>query len=291
MQVRAFLFPMPTSLTPEGVSNIALSKIGAQPINSLLDTTNPSAVFCNQNFGLASIEVARSSRWNCILQTAVLTQIVQTPLPGCTPPVSAPTWEPLTSYLADTYFTYGGYFYFVLINYTSTNNFTNDLTNGTYFVQTNLPTDQPFFPNNGSQYPSGWAYGYALPGDCQLVCAVNENTYWGWEYYGDQSNDYEIIGPNIYCDEPQAVIQYVQNVTDTTRWDSMFTNCVALKLASMVATPLRQDGGQLERALIGEYRTAMKEARQKNGGEKKERRFNPIGSSLFNRSRYGGQNG
>jgi hypothetical protein len=120
---------------------------------------------------------------------------------------------------------------------------------------------------------------------------LNDNTYWGWENYGDQTSDYEIIGPNLYCDEPQAIIQYVNNVTDTTRFDSLFVNALTFKLASMIATPLRQDGGILEKECLAEYKAALKEARTKNAGEKQARRFNLIGSSLFNRARYGGSNG
>lgn len=281
---------MPTTLSPVDLANIALSKIGAQPINSLNDQTSASSIVCNTNFNLAYLEVSRASRWNCILNTAVLTEVPQTPLPTVVPPANPATWAPFTTYLANTFLTYGGYYYSVEFTYTSTDNFTNDLTTGA-LVQTNLPTTQPFFPNNGSQYPSGWAYSFALPSDFQLLCALNDNTYWGWGFYGNNTSDYEIIGPLLYCDTPQAVIQYVQDQPDTTRFDSLFTNCVALKLASMISTTLRQDGGQMEVALLNEYKIAIRDARTKNAGEQQERRFNPIGSSRFNQARRVGING
>ncbi len=280
---------MPTSLSPTGLCNIALSKIGAQAINNLTDLV-PSAIACNTNFQLAYLEVSRASRWNCIVDTAILVQEVQTPLPTSSTITTAATWAPYTSYAANTYLTYGGYYYSVEFAYTSTNNFTNDLTTGA-LVQTNQPTTQPFFPNNGSQYPSGWAYKYALPADFQLLCALNDNTYWGYQFYGAGTNDYEIMGDSLFCDQAQAVVQYVKNQPDTTRFDSMLTNAIALKLASMIATQLRQDGGKMEAALLQGYELAVKQARMKNGGEKQARRFNPIGSSLFNRARYSGSNG
>ena len=285
-----FLF-MPTSYDPVGVCNQALSKIGCQAINSMLDASNQSALACNNAFQLAYLEVSRATKWNCIMTTAVLTQIPQTPLPGCPVPVNAPTWEPSTFYAANTYFTFGGYYYQTLINYTSSNNFTNDLTAGNFFVQTNLPASSPFFDSQGAQYPSGWAYQYALPSDFQLLVGLNDHTYWGWSYYGDSQNDYEIMGTSLFCDECEAVVQYVQNQPDTTRFDSLFMNCLTLKLASLVATVLRQDGGAMELRMLQLYDGALKQARTKNAGEKKERRFNPIGSSLFNRSRFGGFNG
>ena len=327
---------------------MALSKIGAQTINSLQDQTNNSSIQCNVNFQLAYLEVSRATKWNCILATAVLTQVQQTPLPGtgtATPPTSVPwtantpytqgqylsyggqyytvlnnytssssittdvtngnlavynnngnvpvnatPWAPNTPYQAGAYLSYGNYYYEVLFSYLSTNNFQNDLTSGA-LAQTNLPTTQPFFGYYGQNFASGWQYQYELPSDFQLLCGLNENTYWGWQYYGDSTSNYEIIGQSLYCNEPQAVIQYVQNVPDTTRFDSLFLNCFVLKLASMIATPLRQDGGALEKALLAEYKSALRDARTKNSGERQQRRFNPIGSSLFNRSRYGGTNG
>ena len=281
---------MPTTLAPVDIANAALSKIGNAAINSLTNQSSQAALQCNQNFQLAYLEVSRAARWNCILNTAVLNAVPQTPLPGCTPPVNPATWAPYTTYQANTYLTYGGYYYSVEFTYTSTNNFTNDLTTGA-LVQTNLPTNQPFFPPDGSSYPSGWNYAYALPADFQLLCALNDNTYWGYQYYGDSTSDYEIIGPNLYCDDAQAVIQYVNNVTDTTRFDSLFVNALTFKLASMIATPLRQDGGIMEKECLGEYKTALKEARTTNSGERQQRRFNLIGSSMFNRARYGGSNG
>ena len=279
---------MPTTLSPVDVCNIALAKIGAQAINSITNQANPSAIQCNINFQLAYLEVSRASRWNCLLTTAVLTQIPQTPLPGCVVPTNPATWTPNTTYTSGTYLTYGGYYYQVEFTYTSTTNFVNDLTTGA-LVQTNLPTSQPFFPPTGQQYASGWAYQFALPSDFQLLCALNENTYWG--ALGVTTNNYEIIGQNLYCNVPQAVIQYVQNVPDTTRFDSLLTNCLALKLAAMIATALRQDGGKLEMTMLAQYDKALREARVKNAGEAQQRRFNPIASSLFNAARYGGTNG
>lgn len=281
---------MPTNLAAVDICNIALSKIGAQAINSITDQTSASAIACNTNFQLAYLEVSRASRWNCILTLAVLVQQVQIPLPGCPVPPNPATWAPFTTYTANTYLTYGGYFYQVMFTYTSTDNFENDLTTGA-LTQTNLPTTQPFFPNNGSQYPSGWAYKFALPSDFQLLVTLNDNTYWGYQGFGDTSSDYEIMGNSLYCDTPQAVIQYVQSTADTTKFDSLFANALTLKLASMISTNLRQDGGAMEERLLVAYDRALREARVKNAGEKKARRFNPIPSSLFNRSRYGGRNG
>src|SRR6201992_38282 len=208
---------MPTTLSPVDISNVALSKIGAQPITSLTDLTNQSAIICNTSFLLAYLEVTRAGRWNCLLNTAILVQEPQTPLPGPTAPTPAPNWEINTFYAANTYLTYGGYVYIVMNDYTSTTNVSNDLTAGA-LTQTNYPTiGYPFFPGNPSAYPSGWAFQFALPSDFQLLAVLNDNTYW---FTAGSGVDYQIMGSSLFCNWNQAVIQYVPNVPDTTRWDS-----------------------------------------------------------------------
>ena len=340
---------MPTTLSPTDISNIALARIGAQAINTLSDQTNASSIACNTCFQLAYLVVSRAARWNCLMNTAVLTQVPQTPLPGTQggppqnytnwqpntyyaagvylnysgayylvvngytssnsfatdlasgnivaynsngpSPVAAVPWLPNTNYLVGTFLTYGGYYYQVDFTYTSTNNFTNDLTTGA-LTQTNLPTTQPFFPPDGSSYASGWQYSYQLPSNFQLLVELNGNTYWGGIGWGSgTTSNYQIMGSLLFCNTPQAVIQYVQNVPDTTQFDSLFTEALTFKLAAMISTKLRQDGGAMEAAMEQEYKVIMREARTKNAGEAQPRRWNPIGSSIFNASRYGGING
>lgn len=289
---------MPTSLSPVDVANSALSKIGAQPINSLTDQTSASALACNLNFGLAYLEVSRASRWNCILTFQQLTAdpAANPPVaPGGVTPITAVPWAPLTAYLANAFLTYGGYYYTVNFDYTSSSNFVNDLTAG-FLVQTDqqagTSVPDPFAGGDGSQFQSGWSFAYLLPDDFQLLVSLNENTSLGsWGGFGETSAEYEIIGDHLFCDETTAVVQYVKKEIDTTRFDSLFTHALTLKLASMISTLLRHDGGQMEALLLGEYKVALKEARTKNGGEKLARRFNPIASSNFNKARYGGANG
>ena len=245
----------------------------------------------NNTWQLAYLAVSRAARWNCLMTPAVLTQVPQTPLLDCPPPVDYAVWAPLTTYQANTILSYGGYYYTVMFTYTSTVNFENDLTTGA-LTQTNTPTNEPFFPPNGSSYPSGWQYSYTLPDDFQLLVELNGNTYWnclGWAA-GTTSN-YQLMGDLLYCNSPQAVIQYVKDQPDTTQFDSLFTDALTFKWAAMVSTKLRQDGGQMEQTLEAAYDKMLKSARTKNAGEQQARRFNPINSSLFNAARYRGING
>lgn len=285
---------MPTSLAPVDIANMALDRIGSQAINSLLGN-DPSSLACNRNFIPATLIVARAARWNCILSTAILTSITQTPLPNVPPNpiVTGSPWAPNTAYLANVYVTFGGYYYQVTFNYTSSASFINDLTAG-HLVQTDQQTaSNNYITLDGSNYPSGWAFEYALPADFQLLVALNDNTAPGWQCYGfgETTSDYEIIGGNLFCSDSQAVIQYIQNQPDTTRFDSLFVDALVYKLASMISTSLRQDGGAMERTLVEAYNVLLRQARTKNSGERQSRRFNPIASSKFNQARWRGING
>ena len=339
---------MGTTLSPVDVCNVALSKIGAEAINSLQDLTNRSSRICNTNFSLAYLQVSRSGRWNCLLTTAQLVQQPQTPIvtggsvapPTSTPwtaltfypagvfvsngglyysvpnaytsstliatdiaagnlilynfngntPTFAQPWAQNTAYQANAFVTYGNYYYQILVSYTSTANFLNDLTAG-FLAQTDQQSTQPVSDLTldswgGSQYPSGWNFQYALPADFQLLGVLNGNICWDLDGGGSNGGQYEIMGTSLFCNSPLAVIQYVQNQPDTTKFDAMFTSALTFLLASMIATALRQDGGKLEAEMLQAYTRALSTARAKNGGEQMPRRFNPIYSSRILRSRY-----
>ena len=278
---------------------MALSKIGAQAINSLTDQTSVSAIQCNQNFLPCYLEAARSGKWNCLLTAALLANIPQTPLPGATgtsSPITAYPWAQFTSYAANTYVTFGGYYYQVLYQYTSTANFLNDLTTGA-LVQTDTQTfSTNVFGLGASAYASSWGFQYALPADFQYLCILNETGC--WDFDGAGGDNYQLMddpagvaGQCLFCNQTQAVIQYVRNQPDTTRWDSIFTDAMSYKLAAAIATPLRQDGGKMEATMLEYYERSLRKARARNGGEQQTRRWNPIRDSRFNQARWGGMLG
>ena len=275
-----------TTLSPTDIANSALSKIGAQAIVSLTDLSNASAIACNNNFQLAFETVARATRWNCLTKTAVLVPVPQLPLPPSAPTPPSIPWAPYTSYAANVYLSYGNAIYTTEYAYTSTGNFTNDLTTGA-LVQADYPDYNAFggYPSSAS-YPSGWPYAFALPGDFILLDSVNANTSEEYGYGNSGADEYEIMGQLIYTNTEQTSIKYVSNNQDTTRWDPLFIDCVTYKLASMIATALRQDGGQTEAAMLAVYKQVLGQAITKNAGEKMPNRFQPINSSRFVASRW-----
>jgi hypothetical protein len=274
-----------TTLSPTDIANLALAKIGAQSIQSLTDLTNPSAIVCNSNFQIAFESVARATRWNCLLTTAVLNEVPQIPLPSTAPTPPSIPWAPYTSYAANVYLSYGNAIYTTEYAYTSSGNFTNDLTTGA-LVQADYPDYNAFggYPD-GSSYPSGWPYAFALPSDFILLDSVNQGS--NDETYGNMDSDeYEINGQLIFTNTQQTSIKYVSNNQDTTRWDPLFVDCVTYKLASNIATSLRQDGGRMEEAMLAIYKQTLSHAMTKNAGERLPVRFTPVNSSRFVAARW-----
>jgi hypothetical protein len=271
---------MPTTLAKVDLYNMALAELGVEPIADITDLTNPSVVDCNANWQLALAAVSRSHTWNCLMNAVNLVATPQIPITPLPPVPPSRPWAPATLYVAGVYVTYGGALYQALITNTSTAIFANDLTAGFWF-QTDTFNSNPFDPNQlAALYPSGWAYQYPLPGDCLLLVALNDNPLTG------PDPEYEIIGINLYTNEVQAVIKYVQFNEDTTRYDSLFAGCVVLLLASMVATRRRQDDTNVSAELLARYQKALSAARTKDAGERKPRRFEPVQNSRFVGSRF-----
>lgn len=278
---------MPTSLSKTDLANMALSRIGAQAVSDLTDTQNTSAVEVSLNWQLALAEASRAHRWSCLMNTAALTPTAQTPLPDA--PVNPPTtaWAPLTSYVANQYVTYGLQIYQAFFNHTSSNNFTNDLTSGLWF-QTDITDPNPSFGGSGygGNYPSNWAFQYALPGDCLLVAEYNQQ-----QPTPGVEQTWEVIGINLYSNQNTGVIKYVQFNEDTTRYDALFIACLVQLLASKIATRLRQDDTQISAGCYQQYLKQLAQARAKDGGEQLRRRFTPQANSRWINSRFRSTNG
>lgn len=273
---------MPTTLSQVQIINQALARIGVKPIESIETPDDIPSEQARVNWPLALGVVGRAAAWNCLLKPGVLVAEAQDPItpPGPTPVPTA--WAPATHYAAGDYVSYGSpaYTYQALIANLSTASFVNDLTSG-YWFQTDIFNPDPFGTSgSGALYPSGWAYKYPLPADCLLVVTLNDMLLAGYE------EEFEIMGGDLYTNYSQAIIKYTWSNPDTTKYDTLFVECLVLKLAAMMATILRQDDAAISQAMEGIYLKKLSSARTKNAGERKPRRFNPVTNSRFIGSRY-----
>lgn len=96
--------------------------------------------------------------------------------------------------------------------------------------------------------PSGvWAYAYAMPSDCMTpkrILRKGSSLVVFNQDVGDfnpsdaDSADFEVEGDVLYANEPDAVLVYVRDVTDTTKFTPSFTSALSYLLASYLAGPI-----------------------------------------------------
>lgn len=275
---------MSTTLGPVDISNLALTRVGARTIDDIDAIDSPSAAAIRATMQGAITEVSREHNWSCLMKPAVLVPTPQDPIDPNAGTPAYTDWAPFTVYAANVYVMYGLALYQALIANTSTDNFTNDLTSG-YWFETDIGNTNPFGGCTGSQYPSGWGYKFPLPDDCLLVVTLNDQECCGI------LEEYEIMGTDLYTDQPNAVIKYVQYQPDSTKWDALFVGCVVLMLASKIASLLRQDDTQIATTMTQLYERELRKARQKDGGERRVRIFDPVANSRWVAARNWSTNG
>lgn len=106
----------------------------------------------------------------------------------------------------------------------------------------------------------GYTNAFPLPVDCLRFLELNGEPYKGKTEFLD------INGRNILTNESTARIRYVAWVEDTTQWDVLLAEAVAIRIAQRVARRITKDGmtsGQLESL----YRLNLNEAVRVNAME------------------------
>lgn len=92
-----------------------------------------------------------------------------------------------------------------------------------------------------------WTYAYAKPSDCMRplrvlrpsmgVTVFNQDTVYA--HIDDRdSAQFDVEGDVLYTNEPDAVLVYVQDVTDTTKFTASFTATFSFLLAGYLAGPI-----------------------------------------------------
>jgi len=108
----------------------------------------------------------------------------------------------------------------------------------------------------------GFSYRYRQPTDCIRVLRVNGRDV-------DEPTDlYEIEGRDILTDADTMKLQYIRYTEDTTLFDSLFVEALAILIASKVAVTIRQDE-RLAASLTKQYLTViLPRARKVDGNER-----------------------
>lgn len=105
-----------------------------------------------------------------------------------------------------------------------------------------------------------WAYTYTKPTDClravRILSASASMTVFAQDAYSLHTDDrdsaqFDVEGAVIYSNEPDAVLVYVQDITDTTKFTPAFTSALSFMLAGYLAGPIIKghDGAKLADAM------------------------------------------
>ena len=111
----------------------------------------------------------------------------------------------------------------------------------------------------------GYTYSYGLPPDLIKIKTYNgmqinftlADDWMSWRFVGA---NWKIEGQKLYSNESAAFIEYVIDITDPSRWDTLFYEMFQGWLASKLAKAIRHDVGDSERLLQTAMGVFMPEA-------------------------------
>ena len=93
-----------------------------------------------------------------------------------------------------------------------------------------------------------WAYAYALPSDCLRPLRVlrptggltvfNLDDNYVAHVDDHDSAPFDVEGQVLFSNEPDAVLVFVRDVTDTTKFTASFTSALSFNLAGYLAGPI-----------------------------------------------------
>ena len=109
----------------------------------------------------------------------------------------------------------------------------------------------------------GWENQFILPSEFMTLIGVFEANNLPKEF---TSHSFQIEGERILLDQDECSIQFVEKITDTSKFTPLFTEVLVLMLAIKFVMPLSQDK-VLRRELQEELRPLMSRARVVNKQE------------------------
>lgn len=123
----------------------------------------------------------------------------------------------------------------------------NPWTFGTAYVTLSRLTSTPLLE---------WDYQYQLPSDCLRVIELNGVGT------GDRPGYFVVQGQKLLTNETDAIIRYIQRVTDGALFTPLFVEALSCKLAARIAKPLTGDANAAGGLLTEYTRLTGPEARR-----------------------------
>lgn len=254
--------------------NLALAHLGEAPITALNDGT-ARANACDRVYELVRDELLRSHRWNFAVARSALSEnwLTMESIADSSGDVQiTDTAHGLTAAnrvaLKDTEGIDGIWD----IESVTTNAFiltdavwTDSLTAGSYRLC-------PDF---------GWDYQYDIPAACLRVLEVNDSED------GDTLNPWVIEGRKLLTNDATCNLVYLKQETDVTKYDALFVQALALKLAISISEILRGTTGKTAELMQAYDRVTAPLARRVDSNEARRRKGLLPMNSLAIKSRMG----
>lgn len=108
----------------------------------------------------------------------------------------------------------------------------------------------------------GFSYKFPLPGDFIRLLEVRDLS----------TGEYQVENNHIMADSSALYIRYIQRVEDANKYDTLFSDVAAARLAVELAEPLTQSTTKKESA-FSEYQDALVRARRVDGQENPPTQF------------------
>lgn len=106
----------------------------------------------------------------------------------------------------------------------------------------------------------GYTYSFTLPGDCLRVLPNDPNE-------GVYHTDYKVEGRKILVNDAGPIyVRYLQKITDTAQFDTLFSEALSCALAMEMCEELTQSNSKRQLA-ADEYKAIILEARRTNALE------------------------
>lgn len=108
----------------------------------------------------------------------------------------------------------------------------------------------------------GFSAAFPLPADCLRLIEVRDLS----------TDEYSVEDGSIHADADVLYIRYVYRVTDPNRYDALFIDTAATRLAAEICEALTQSNTKKD-ALFQEYEDSLTRARRVDGQENPPQRY------------------
>lgn len=138
-----------------------------------------------------------------------------------------------------------------------------------------------------------WSAAYQLPSDFIRLIEIDGQDAWMPNEYFDRVGDQILVGRGDYSDpEASLIIEYIFRQEDTTQYDPLLVDCVAMKLAMKMARTLTGSDGKAQQLREEYEKVTLPGARTLNAQQLYSGKNHPVRAmlrrSLLNRARRTG---